>query len=546
MEKTMENTEEVVLRLAEDEVAQTGVLSFPGRRRLWEAMGPLEPRERGSGVPRALTGPLKKRAELALACAKKVSRIWCAFDGEDKRPQHLLKRTRAYLDGKISVEALHGESEVIGDFMTIVDERGSDSAPAAALAAWDALVVALEDEALLEPWCDGVAESDLDSYDWDTAKNAAMAWRDAGSEGDPGQRAVREIKYWAWYLEEAAKLLGVEGYRFPPKYIRAFQEKQAPARPVPEEVTLESFAEYMGGRYQFHTYTPPSEGDDQMLGTYTVSLWFGGDRSVCPICHRETELVECVFSDCCLWEIPLSGDRELEVHRIMPNFRCPDHPEVMFVFPPSARLVSSYNAALKSYLKGPGRRQAFLGQLEDRLPCMLNIQGVDLKYLARHWEELHLTNAGWVDKGMEQYAFDVDQIVPNLFIHNCTLEQFFQYYPEQVRRLEDGSIEIELSHLWVRLWMDEAGRPRRVMLTTRFAIWIKEKPENNTLLPELLAKLRGLTPEQAKETLRTAGTTSSGEYVIEPLSGLTRPEAIRFQAALKAGGVKCRILPAPI
>ena len=177
MEKTMENTEEVVLRLAEDEVAQTGVLSFPGRRRLWEAMGPLEPRERGSGVPRALTGPLKKRAELALACAKKVSRIWCAFDGEDKRPQHLLKRTRAYLDGKISVEALHGESEVIGDFMTIVDERGSDSAPAAALAAWDALVVALEDEALLEPWCDGVAESDLDSYDWDTAKNAAMAWR---------------------------------------------------------------------------------------------------------------------------------------------------------------------------------------------------------------------------------------------------------------------------------------------------------------------------------------------------------------------------------
>lgn len=540
----MENTEKSALELAEKEIAETGALSFPGRRRLWEAMGPLEPREQDSGTPRSLTGPLKKRAELALACAKKVSRIWCAFDGEDKRPQHLMKQTRAYLDGKISAEALNAERGVIDDFMTIVEDEG-DSATAAALAAWDALVVALEDESLLEPCCADATDADLDSYDWDAAKNAAMAWRDAGSGGDPGKRAVREMKYWAWYLEEWARLLGAEDYRFPPRYIRAFQEKQAPARPVPQEVTLESFAGYMGGRYQFHTYASLREGYDREPGTYTVSLWFGGDRGICPICHKETELVDIVHGDCCLWKIPLPGGRKLEVHRIMPNFRCPDHPDIPFIFPPSAELVSNYNAALKDYWKGPGRKQAFVEQLENRLPRMLNIQAVDVGYLANHWEELHLTNAGWVDREMEQYAFDVAPFLPNFFLHSCTLEQYLRYYPDQVRRLEDGSIEIELFRLWVRIWMDEAGRPKRAMLTTRFAIWVAGKPDKNPFLPKLLAELRGMTPEQVKESLRTAKPVSR-DYELEPLSGLTRPEAIRFQATLEAGGVECRILPTPI
>lgn len=148
----MVSTEKSILELAENEIAETGALSFPSRRRLWEAMGTLEPRERDSSTPRSLTEPLKKRAELALACAKKVSRIWCAFDSEDKRPQHLIKRVRAYLDGKISAETLNAESSVIDDFMSIADEAGGDSAPAAALAAWDALVVAVEVKYLARHW----------------------------------------------------------------------------------------------------------------------------------------------------------------------------------------------------------------------------------------------------------------------------------------------------------------------------------------------------------------------------------------------------------
>ena len=84
----MVSTEKSILELAENEIAETGALSFSNRRRLWEAMGALEPRERDSCTPRSLTEPLKKRAELALACAKKVSRIWCAFDSEDKRANY--------------------------------------------------------------------------------------------------------------------------------------------------------------------------------------------------------------------------------------------------------------------------------------------------------------------------------------------------------------------------------------------------------------------------------------------------------------------------
>ena len=176
---------------------------------------------------------------------------------------------------------------------------------------------------------------------------------------------------------------------------------------------------------------------------------------------------------------------------------------------------------------------------------MLDIQDVEMKYLARHWEKMHLTNAGWVDKELEQFAFDVDRILPNFFIHNCTLEQYFHYYPHQVRRMEDGSIEIEFFRLWARLWMDEAGQPKRVMLTTRFAIRIAEESGKNPFLPELLAKLRGLTPAQVRESLQTTRTIL-GEYELEFLSSLTRPEAIRIRTALKEGGVECRIVPSPI
>ena len=57
--------------------------------------GPWEAREEDDPNPRTFTEPLKKRTELALACARKVSRIWSDYDSVDKRPQKLIKETRA-------------------------------------------------------------------------------------------------------------------------------------------------------------------------------------------------------------------------------------------------------------------------------------------------------------------------------------------------------------------------------------------------------------------------------------------------------------------
>ena len=58
------------------------------------------------------------------------------------------------------------------------------------------------------------------------------------------------MKFWAWYLEQTAALLGEEGYRFPKKEIRRFQEQQEPPRPVPEQADLETLSGIWGwGNY---------------------------------------------------------------------------------------------------------------------------------------------------------------------------------------------------------------------------------------------------------------------------------------------------------
>ncbi|MDE6620720.1 MAG: hypothetical protein K2K74_09605 [Lachnospiraceae bacterium] len=68
------------LAQAQEMLAESGRLDITARRKLWQAMGALEMREQDSATLRTLTEPLKKRARLALACAKKVMPIWCKCD----------------------------------------------------------------------------------------------------------------------------------------------------------------------------------------------------------------------------------------------------------------------------------------------------------------------------------------------------------------------------------------------------------------------------------------------------------------------------------
>lgn len=47
--------------------------------------------------------------------------------------------------------------------------------------------------------------------------------------------------------------VGAGGLKFPKKAIKAFEEKQELARPVPEEVSLESLTDFLGqGEYRCH------------------------------------------------------------------------------------------------------------------------------------------------------------------------------------------------------------------------------------------------------------------------------------------------------
>lgn len=66
-----------ILEQGVKEVSESGRLSFPVRRMLWLALGTWEERDEMDNSPRTLTESLQKRAQLALACAKKPS-LWAS------------------------------------------------------------------------------------------------------------------------------------------------------------------------------------------------------------------------------------------------------------------------------------------------------------------------------------------------------------------------------------------------------------------------------------------------------------------------------------
>ena len=200
-----------IFRQTEKEIAESGKLSLTARRKIWQTMGEIEPRKRDSLKPRSLTEPLKKRAYLALACAQKVMPMWCSVYPDNNSPQNLIEKSLAYLDGKIKVKELRAERKqsTIDNFMISVEQYGA--AASAAVAAWEAMVVALEDEQYLEPWDSDLTDDDIDSYERDAAKEACVAY--TYTDEDDDKWAIREKHFWVWYLEEAAKIAGLENFK---------------------------------------------------------------------------------------------------------------------------------------------------------------------------------------------------------------------------------------------------------------------------------------------------------------------------------------------
>lgn len=559
-----------VLEQAVQEVAETGALSFAARRELWLAFGPWEERDEMDDSPRVLTEPLRKRAELALACAKKVGKVWSAYDPEDKGPQELLKKANAYLRGKLEADQLY-QAWKASDYMHRTEEERYSSAPMAAIAAERAVVVPYYDEFLLEPRYAGAGDSELDPYDWDAAWCAALAWsgRDEGASG--GQRKVEEMKFWAWYLEQAAQLLGIEGFKFPKKAIKAFEEKQELARPVPEEVTLETFTQFMGaGEYRSHYYVSHSGSNRyaENLPTYDIRTFCLQKEAICPKCRTTSTQLKFYYGVNIL-EAKLPGsDISIRLLHTLPLYQCPNCPDSSFT--PGTERINP-KAAMKRYLAGPGRVQMFQNELERRVSNVFDIgEGyVSLNGAVEHHHNIKIP-AGvqgirWLDPEAEEVPLDMGKLGktsyltgmteerlevdlrlfgPHVYFHNMKLEEFCCAYPETVERMEDGSLRLTMERHWVWCWLDKAGTLERVVIQSRFHLEVET--EHPVTLTRFLMMEFHLSRAQAEAEIEAHCAKGYPRKEIGPFSNLTRGEAMRLCAALRSKGIKCRIMPVPV
>lgn len=526
------------------EVAESGDLSFPTRRQLWLALGEWEWRDEDDPeeTPRALTEALKKRAGLAWACAKKVMPVWSAYAPDDKAPQKLLKTVRDYLDGRIPAETLEKAMKE-GGFLDRAENEPYSTAPAAAMAAWQAAWAAWLDEPLLAQRYAGAIDSELDYDDWDAACLAAIAWSGRDEEAQPGERAVQRMKYWVWYLEQLAPLLGIETFRFPKKAITVFKEKQFPVKPLPEEVTVASFCDYIGaGDYLYHTW------DGRCCEIVTRMR---GDHAVCPKTKEECRQLKFYYMVALLKDT-LPGDCPFTVTMWEPLFHCDAHPGNSH--PPRGEYANP-KANCRRYLAGEGRAEAFLRQVREQAA---NVFVIGQGYTTLNGETEHHHNvripAGvpgirWADWSTETLEIDLEKFGPHVYFPDCSWEDLRRLYPNKAVPQEDGSFLLEYERHWVRCYPDEAGKLRRVTITSRFKLEVekldlanknqeKYNPGKRLGWVKALRDAFDLTTAEAR-----AWVEDPGQPWRKRFDGLTRREAERLQTALRSHGVKCRIMP---
>ena len=562
-----------ILEQCVKEVSETGRLSFPTRRALWLALGAWEERDERDNSPRTLTEPLQKRAQLALACARKAAKVWAAYAPEDKGPQTLVKQANAYLGGKLAADKL-SQAWRGSDYMNQMEDERYSAAPMAAIAAERAAAVALYDEFLLEPRYADADDTDLDPYDWDAAWCASLAWAGQDEEASPGAQRVAELKFWAWYLEQAAKLLGMEGWKFPRKAVKAFEEKQELARPVPEEVSLESLADFLGqGEYRYHYRIRNAFGDGIIFGEedhgYDIYTKCQKAEGVCPKCRTRVTKADLWYTVNAL-EAMLPGDKvSIRVLHTLPLFHCPDHPDTSFT--PREDYINP-KAALKRYLKGAGRLQELLNQLED---LWENVFQIGEGYLALNGDVQHhhviripaeVRGVRWLDSevkevpldmgvfgrrgscltGMteERLEIDLTQFGPHVYFPHLTFEEFQKVYPDQVKVLEDGCIQITMERHWVRCRLDGAGALELVVIQSRFHLEVDTK--SPAALTRFLMEEFHLSEAQAEAVMAAPLSEKRPYQSCSPFTNLTRAEALHLRSALRSKGIKCRVMPVPV
>lgn len=535
------------------EVSETGRLSFPVRRALLLALGAWEDRDETDNSPRTLTESLQKRAQLALACAKKVSKVWADYAPEDKGPQMLVKQGNAYLGGKLAADKLY-QAWRASDYMHRTEEERYSSAPMAAIAAERAAIVAYYDEFLLNPRYADADDTDLDPYDWDTAWCASLAWAGQDEEASPGAQKVAELKFWAWYLEQIAKLLGMEGWKFPKKAIKAFEEKQELARPMPEEVTLESLVDFLEqGEYRYHYRIRNAFGDGTIFGDedhgYDIYTICRKEEGFCPKCKTRVTKVEFWYTENSLEAMLPGTEISIRVLHTLPMFHCPNHPGISFT--PREDYVNP-KVALDRYLKEPDRLQATLGQLESRRENVFQIgEGYlalngDLQYHHAVRIPTELQGIRWLDSEEEKLEIDLKQFGSHVYFPDLAFDEFLEANPDRVEVLEGGCVLITMERHWVRCWLDKAGVLERVVIQSRFHLEVSR--EDAIPLTRFLMMEFHLSRDQAEAELAVSPRRStklsceSGS----PFTNLNRVDALRLRSALRSKGIKCRVMPVPV
>ena len=546
----MAKTDQDLFSQAVAEVAETGILSFPTRRQLWLALGEWEWRDEDDpeNTPRARTEPLRKRAGLACACAKKVLPVWAVYAPEDKAPQKLLKTARDYLEGKAPAEQRGDAMKDTGGFLERAEEERYSTAPAAAMAVWQAAWTAWLDEPLLAQRYEDAADGDLDYDDWDAAYLASVAWSGRDEESQPGERAVEGMKFWVWYLEQLAPLLGREKYQFPRKAIDRFKEKQIPPRPVPEVVTMESFCDYIGaGEYLYHTWT----AGGMAPGSCEIVTRMRGDHAVCPKTKQECRQLEFYYG-VSLLEDSLPGGSSLKVAMWVPLFHCDQHPG--FSHAPKAEYGNT-KADCKRYLEGEGRLEAFLRQIRERAANVFVIgQGYTrLNGVTEHHHDLHIPaeipGIRWLDRETETLEIDLAKFGPHVYFPDCNWKDLLRLYPEKPVPQEDGGFLITYERHWVRCFVDGDEELVRVTLTSRFKLevaWFDPANKNQERFNpgvklnwiKALKDAFDLSTQEAR-----AWTEDPDQPWRERFQSLGRAEAERLQAVLRSHGIKCRIMP---
>lgn len=426
--------------------------------------------------------------------------------------------------------------------MPLLDEERYSNAPLAALAAWNGAVTALYDEPMLAPDSIGCRDDELDFYDWDAAWCGAVAWSNRDENASTGKIRVEKMKFWAWYLEQAAELLGEEGYHFPKKEIKKFQQQQEPPRPVPEQAGLEDFVRYMGlGDLEYCVW----QAQDHRYVIWTIKRSM---KAVCPECGAEITQPKFWYSVNYLDDaFPKNGPAIRLLGRI-PWLSCPDHPDA------NCRITGgesvNVKAAWKRYLAVSGRPEAFLAELKQRTVNAFNI-GESFTSLNEQSDYHHnqpiphdIMGIRWTDSEMEEMEIDLAVFGPYVYFQNQSLEEYCRCYPDRVQVEEDGTLLITMERHWVRCERDKNGVLARVIIRSRFRILFDKRAEAALKASFLTENQSAALGEVLHLTAREA-VHLPWEELCTRFSGLTRPEALDIQKKLRDNGLLCDLMPSP-